>query len=124
MNGGELFDAIVARGEKIGYTEQWAQKISAIFERYGISSRERRGSQRSETRESFVERERGISSSSLLILDLWVFWTRHIENFTIAWNSRRAAPEILLEKDYGTEVDMWSFACGALHFIMWIHTVR
>ena len=28
MNGGELFDAIVARGEKIGYTEQWARKIS------------------------------------------------------------------------------------------------
>ena len=117
MNGGELFDAIVERGEKIGYTEQWARKISvdivnalAYLHENGVVHRDLKPENLLlSEKENFVIKLADFGFAG--ILD-----KTHRELHDRLGTPGYAAPEILLEKDYGTEVDMWSF--GVVLYIL------
>lgn len=117
MKGGELFDAIVERGDEGGYTEKWARGVAidivkalAYLHKNGVVHRDLKPENLLLSNEKkFVVKLADFGFAD--ILD-----KKHKKLHERLGTPGYAAPEILMEKDYGTEIDMWSF--GVVLYIL------
>jgi len=120
MEGGELFDAIVKRGETVGYSEKWAQNIAEdialalqYLHKHKVVHRDIK------PENLLLSKPITDKSYEVKLADFGFADTlnkKHRKLHARLGTPGYAAPEILEDRSYGTEVDMWSF--GVVLYIL------
>eukprot|EP00939_MAST-03C_sp_MAST-3C-sp1_P001686 g1686.t1 len=120
MGGGELFDAIVKWGETQDYTEKWAQNIAEDIA-LALQYLHKNNVVHRDIKPENLLLSKPLSGDdyTVKLADFGfadVLNEKHRKLHERLGTPGYAAPEILLDKKYGCEVDMWSF--GVVLYIL------
>ncbi|XP_036595374.1 serine/threonine-protein kinase DCLK3 [Trichosurus vulpecula] len=113
VRGGDLFDAIV---ENVKFTEHDAACMITDLCKALVHMHEQKIVHRDLKPENLLVQRNADKSSTLKLADFGL--AKHVVKplFTVCGTPTYVAPEILLEKGYGLEVDMW--AAGVILYIL------
>jgi len=121
MEGGELFDAIVSKGEDDpeGYSEKWAQDIAEDVALALQYLHKNNVVHRDLKPENLLLKTKAKDSVEVKIADFGfaqILDEKHKKLHERLGTPGYAAPEILQDRAYGTEADIWSF--GVILYIL------